>query len=69
MTAKPRICLVTRIETRAALVAVAEQWGQDRGVDVAELVFRMRTASVAPPDTDWTARRVRGALCGEREGT
>ena len=38
-----------RIRTRKALVAVAEQWGRDRGIDVRELLHRLRTAPVEPP--------------------
>lgn len=35
-----------RTETRKALITVAEHWGSQRGVDVAELVFRLKTAPV-----------------------
>lgn len=35
-----------RVKTREKLVRVAEEWAQQRGLDLSELLFRMKTASV-----------------------
>lgn len=38
-----------RIATRGTLVEVARLWGEQRGVDVRELLFRLKTAPVKVP--------------------
>jgi hypothetical protein len=38
---------------RKQLIRVAEHWGQQRGVDVKELIFRLSSAPVVIDDPDW----------------
>ncbi len=52
--ANEKVAIAVRTKTRQALCSIAEHWGKKRGVDVSELIFRMKTAPV-----DAIAPRVR----------
>lgn len=47
MNTKERKEIIAQIRTR--LIAVTEHWGEQRGMPVKELMFRLRTATVHPP--------------------
>ncbi len=44
--AEQRERVKVRAEVRAQLVEVVKAWGEQRGVDVKELLFRLRTATI-----------------------
>lgn len=52
--ANEKVAIRVRTQTRQSLCIVAEHWGAQRGIDVSELVFRMKTApldAIAPLPT------------------